>query len=97
MIIHRCLEFLLKAKRQTYATQGDDASVIPLVSGSLRSALRKVSVGHPFRGSLHFHDEDFEHCDTFDGSVDAFLHGTEGIRQSGRTIGTLHYSGGIVR
>lgn len=150
------VDFLVEAKRQTYAAQGDDASVVPLLPGSrqleyghgsffyrdvyfgvayfvgqetvyrdeqpywsmsysggvdpsitakdevrriytfLRSALREVSVEHPFRGPSHFRDEDFEYCNTFQGKFDAY-HGTEVIRQQGRTVYILHYSGGVLR
>ncbi|NMP25099.1 hypothetical protein HIJ39_22635 [Sulfobacillus sp. DSM 109850] len=144
------------AKRQTYAAQGDDASVEPLLPGArqlkyghgaffyqdvyfgvayfvgqetvydegqpywsmsyaggvdpavtatdeirriyafLRSALREVSVEHPFRGPSHFRAADFEYRNTCEGQFDPF-HGTEVIRQQDRTVYTLHYSGSIVR
>lgn len=150
------LDFLVKAKRQTYAAQGDDASVMPLLPGSrqleygdgsffyrdvyfgvayfvgqetvyrearpywsmsyaggvdssvtakdeirriyafLRAALRQVSEDHIFRGPSTFHDVDFEYRNTFEGKFEAF-YGTEMIRQQGRTVYALHYSGGIVR
>lgn len=150
------MEFLLEAKRQTYAAQGDDASVPPLMPGSrqleyghgpffyrdvyfgvtyfvgqetvyredqpywsmsyaggvgpsmtakdqirriyafLRSALREVSVEDPFRGPSHFRDADFQYRNRFKGHFDAF-HGTEVVRQQGRIVYTLHYSGGTVR
>lgn len=64
--------------------------------GFLRSALREVSVEHPFRGPSHFWDADFEYHNTFEGQFDAF-HGTEVIRQQGQTVYTLHYSGGTPR
>ncbi|PSR35258.1 MAG: hypothetical protein C7B46_00895, partial [Sulfobacillus benefaciens] len=117
-------DFLVEAKRQTYAAQGDNASVAPLMPGSrqleyghgsffyrdvyfgmayfvgqetvyredrpywsmsygggvaspmtvkdeirriyafLRSALREVSVEHPFRGPSYFRDADFEYRNT---------------------------------
>lgn len=150
------LDFLVEAKRQTYAAQGDNASVAPLMPGSrqleyghgsffyrdvyfgmayfvgqetvyredrpywsmsygggvaspmtvkdeirriyafLRSALREVSVEHPFRGPSYFRDADFEYRNTFEGAFDTF-HGTEVIRQQGQSVYTLHYCGGIVR
>jgi hypothetical protein len=153
---HSLLDFLVAAKRQTYAAQGDDASVDPLLPGSrqleygrgaflyrdvyfgvayfvgqetvyevdqpywsmsyaggvdpavtatdeirriyafLRSALRAVSVEHPFRGPAYFRDADFEYRNAGEGQLDAF-HGTEVIRQQCRTVYTVHYSGGIVR
>lgn len=62
----------------------------------LRSALREVSVAHPFRGPSHFRAADFEYRNTCAGQFDRF-HGTEVIRQQDRMVYTLHYSGGIVR
>ncbi|WP_158077285.1 hypothetical protein [Caenibacillus caldisaponilyticus] len=45
------LDFLIEAKRRTYASQGDDASVLPLLTGSRQLEYRNGSF---FYGQVHF-------------------------------------------
>ncbi len=149
-------DFLVEAKRHTYAAQGDDASVVPLLPGSrqleygdpsffyrdvyfgvayfvgqetvyhqgkpcwamsyaggvdsaitamdevraiyasLREALRQVSREHIFRGPPTFRDGGYTYENAFDGDFETFR-GAEFIRQKGRVVYTLNYSGGVLR
>lgn len=149
-------DFLIEAKRHTYAAQGDDASVVPLLPRSrqleygnesllyrdvyfgmayfvgletvyqkgqpywsmsyaggvdqavtamdevrsiyafLRAALRQVSAEYIFRGPSNFRDGDYDYENSFDGNFETFR-GSEVIRQTGRIVYTLSYSGGVLR
>ncbi len=61
----------------------------------LKSALRQVKVGRPFRGPSNFVEGDFEYIDKSNGSIDNFT-GTEIIIYKGKEIYKLYYHGGLM-
>ncbi len=62
----------------------------------LRAALRHVSTEHIFRGQSNFRAGDYDYENSFDGNSKTFG-GSEVIRQKGRIVYTLRYSGGVHR
>ena len=81
------LGFLLEAKRATYAGQGDEATVAPLLPGSKQLA--------PYRGPARFSEDGFTYTNASTGELDAFW-GLEQITRSREKVYELRYAGGFL-
>ena len=79
------VDFLLEAKRATYAGQGDEATVTPLVPGSKQ-----------LDGPAAFSRDFLTYTNSSNGSLATFS-GVEAISREGAQIYECRYAGGFLQ